>query len=450
MNKDGLNSHKHIISGITAGSIAEEMGLEPGDAILSINGNEIEDIFDYQFYSMESELKVVVLTKDGEECLLEIEKDEDEDLGIVFDNGLMDNYRSCHNKCIFCFIDQNPPGMRESLYFKDDDSRLSFLQGNYVTLTNMSDHDVERIIKYNLSPINISFHTMNPELRCRMLHNRFAGESLKKVDRFYEAGITMNGQIVLCPGWNDGDELEYSIKELMKYLPVLESVSVVPVGLTRFRDGLEPLRTFTPDECGDVIDLIEKYQKEAFDKSGLHFIHASDEFYIVAGRELPESSRYDDYRQIDNGVGKARFIIDDFKETLEKIKKMPEMQQDKRNRTVSTITGTLTEKMTLGFAAELEEAFPWLKINVYTILNDFYGHGITVTGLLVGNDIISQLKGKDLGERLYIPENCVRSGSDEFLDDVRLPGLEDALQCSASIVKSSGRDFCLAMLGMRE
>ncbi len=441
--------HKHIISEIVRGSIAEEMGLEPGDAILSINGNEIEDIFDYQFYSMESELKVVVLTKDGEECLLEIEKDEDEELGIVFDNGLMDNYRSCHNKCIFCFIDQNPPGMRESLYFKDDDSRLSFLQGNYVTLTNMSDHDVERIIKYNLSPINISFHTMNPELRCRMLNNRFAGESLKKVDRFYEAGITMNGQIVLCPGWNDGDELEYSIKELMKYLPVLESVSVVPVGLTKFREGLEPLRAFTSEECGAVIDLIEKYQKEAFEKSGLHFIHASDEFYIVAGRELPESSRYDDYRQIDNGVGKARFIIDDFHETLEKIKTMPEMQGNRESRTVSTITGTLTEKMTLGFKEELEEAFPWLKINVYTILNDFYGHGITVTGLLVGNDIISQLKGKDLGERLYIPENCVRSGSDEFLDDVRLPGLEDALQCGASIVKSSGRDFCLAMLGMR-
>ncbi len=339
--------------------------------------------------------------------------------------------------------------MRESLYFKDDDSRLSFLQGNYVTLTNMSDHDVERIIKYNLSPINISFHTMNPELRGKMLHNRFAGEALKKVDRFYEAGITMNGQIVLCPGWNDGDELEFSIKELMKYLPVLESVSVVPVGLTRFREGLEPLRAFTPEECGDVIDLIEKYQKEAFEKSGFHFIHASDEFYIVAGRELPESTRYDDYRQIDNGVGKARFIIDDFHETLEKIKTMPEMQGNRESRTVSTITGTLTEKMTLGFKEELEEAFPWLKINVYTILNDFYGHGITVTGLLVGNDIIAQLKGKDLGERLYIPENCVRSGSDEFLDDVRLPGLEDALQCSTSIVKSSGRDFCFAMLGMR-
>ena len=442
--------HKHIISEIIRGSIAEEMGLEPGDAIISINGNEIEDIFDYQYYSMDSELNIVVESKDGEECLLEIEKDEDEELGIIFDNGLMDNYRSCHNKCIFCFIDQNPPGMRESLYFKDDDSRLSFLQGNYVTLTNMSDHDVDRIIKYNLSPINISFHTMNPELRCRMLNNRFAGEALKKVERFYEAGITMNGQIVLCPGWNDGKELEYSINELMKYLPVLESVSVVPVGLTRFRDGLEKLRAFTPEECGKVIDIIEKYQKIAHERSGLHFIHASDEFYIVAGRDLPESGRYDDYRQIDNGVGKARFIIDDFNETLERVRSNPEICAAIRPRTVSTVTGTLTTGMNEEFARRIEESFPGVKVNVYTILNDFYGHGITVTGLLVGSDIINQLRGKELGERLYLPETCLRSGSDEFLDDVRVPELEDALQCGVSIVKSSGRDFVFSMLGIRD
>ncbi|MBR4276804.1 MAG: PDZ domain-containing protein, partial [Lachnospiraceae bacterium] len=247
-----MKDHKHVVGSVMLGSIAEEMGLEAGDAILEINGNTIEDIFDYQYYTQDEELNILVETKDGERVTLEIEKDADEDLGIIFDNGLMDNYRSCHNKCIFCFIDQNPPGMRESLYFKDDDSRLSFLQGNYVTLTNMSDHDIDRIIKYHLSPINISFHTMNPELRCKMLKNRFAGEALKKVDRFFEAGITMNGQIVLCPGWNDGEELEFSIKELMKYLPVLESVSVVPVGLTRFREGLEPLTTFDAKGCGDV------------------------------------------------------------------------------------------------------------------------------------------------------------------------------------------------------
>jgi len=359
----------------------------------------------------------------------------------------MDNYRSCHNKCIFCFIDQNPPGMRESLYFKDDDSRLSFLQGNYVTLTNMSDHDIDRIIKYHLSPINISFHTMNPELRCKMLKNRFAGEALKKVDRFFEAGITMNGQIVLCPGWNDGEELEFSIKELMKYLPVLESVSVVPVGLTRFREGLEPLTTFDAKGCGEVIDLIEKYQKIAYEKYGFHFIHASDEFYIVAGRELPEAERYDGYRQIDNGVGKARLVTDEFNEAFERAKHIPGIY-DRPAREVCTITGTLTEKMNNEFADRLMAEFPWLKVHVYTILNDFYGHGITITGLLVGNDIINQLKGKNLGERLYLPENCVRSGDDIFLDDVHIPEVETALQCGISIVKSSGRDFVNCMLGL--
>lgn len=442
-----MKDHKHVVGSVLLGSIAEEMGLEAGDAILEINGNPIEDIFDYQYYTQDEELNILVETKDGERVTLEIEKDEDEDLGIVFDNGLMDNYRSCHNKCIFCFIDQNPPGMRESLYFKDDDSRLSFLQGNYITLTNMSDHDIDRIIKYHLSPINISFHTMNPELRCKMLKNRFAGEALKKVDRFFEAGITMNGQIVLCPGWNDGAELEFSIKELMKYLPVLESVSVVPVGLTRFREGLEPLTTFDAKGSGEVIDLIEKYQKIAYEKYGFHFIHASDEFYIVAGRDLPEASRYDGYRQIDNGVGKARLVTDEFNEAFERAKQIPGIY-DRREREVCTITGTLTEKMNNEFADRLMKEFPWLKIHVYTIINDFYGHGITITGLLVGNDIINQLKGKNLGQRLYLPENCVRSGDDIFLDDVHIPEVETALQCGISIVKSSGRDFVNCMLGL--
>ena len=442
-----MKDHKHVVGSVMLGSIAEEMGLEAGDAILEINGNPIEDIFDYQYYTQDEELNILVETKDGERVTLEIEKDADEDLGIIFDNGLMDNYRSCHNKCIFCFIDQNPPGMRESLYFKDDDSRLSFLQGNYVTLTNMSDHDIDRIIKYHLSPINISFHTMNPELRCKMLKNRFAGEALKKVDRFFEAGITMNGQIVLCPGWNDGEELEFSIKELMKYLPVLESVSVVPVGLTRFREGLEPLTTFDAKGCGEVIDLIEKYQKIAYEKYGFHFIHASDEFYIVAGRLLPEAERYDGYRQIDNGVGKARLVTDEFNEAFERAKHIPGIY-DRPAREVCTITGTLTEKMNNEFADRLMAEFPWLKVHVYTILNDFYGHGITITGLLVGNDIINQLKGKNLGERLYLPENCVRSGDDIFLDDVHIPEVETALQCGISIVKSSGRDFVNCMLGL--
>ena len=254
--------HKHIISTVHPGSIAEEMGIEPGDRLLTMNGNEIEDIFDYRYY-MEDELVVLLVEKaNGEQWELEIEKEEFEDLGMDFEQGLMDEYRSCHNKCIFCFIDQMPPGMRETLYFKDDDSRLSFLQGNYVTLTNMSEHDMQRIVKYHLEPINISFQTTNPELRCRMLHNRFAGDALKKVDILYQAGIEMNGQIVLCKGFNDGEELERSIRDLTKYLPFLRSVSVVPVGLSKYRDGLEPLEPFTKEDANQVLDIIYKWREK--------------------------------------------------------------------------------------------------------------------------------------------------------------------------------------------
>ena len=287
--------HEHIVKEVELGSIAEEMGIEPGDKLLSINDNEIEDVFDYHYLVNDEEIVLLIQKPDGEEWELEIEKDYEEDLGIIFEQGLMDEYRSCRNKCIFCFIDQMPKGMRDTLYFKDDDSRLSFLQGNYITLTNMSDHDIDRIVKYHLEPINISFQTMNPELRCKMLHNRFAGEALKKVDKFYEGGIQMNGQIVLCKGINDGEELERSIRDLSKYLPLLQSVSVVPVGLTKFRDGLYPLEPFTSDDAREVIRIIEKWQKVFYEEYGLHFIHAGDEWYLNAGLELPEESRYDGY-----------------------------------------------------------------------------------------------------------------------------------------------------------
>ena len=294
--------HEHIVKEIEPFSIADELGIEPGDKLISINDNEIEDVFDYHYYVNDEEIVLLIEKPDGEQWELEIEKDYDEDLGITFEQGLMDEYRSCHNKCMFCFIDQLPKGMRDTLYFKDDDSRLSFLQGNYITLTNMSDHDVDRIVKYHLEPINISFHTTNPELRCKMLHNRFAGDALKKIDKFYEGGIQMNGQIVLCKGVNDGDELERSISDMTKYLPNLQSVSVVPVGLTKFRDGLYPLEPFTSEDAEKVLEIIERWQKKIYAEYGMHFIHASDEWYILAGRELPEESRYDGYLQLDNGV----------------------------------------------------------------------------------------------------------------------------------------------------
>ena len=292
----------HRIKAVDPGSIGEELGLEPGDRLLTIDGNEIEDIFDYEYYVGSESMVMVVEKENGEEWELEIEHDY-EDLGLTFENGLMSEYRSCKNKCIFCFIDQMPKGMRETLYFKDDDSRLSFLQGNYVTLTNMTDRDIDRIIRFKLSPINISVHTTNPKLRCRMLNNRFAGDALKKMDRLYEAGTPMNGQIVLCRGVNDGEELERTIRDLSKFLPWMESVSVVPVGLSKFRDGLYPLEAITKEDAARTIDQVERWQRRLFKDHGNHFVHASDELYILAGRELPEASRYDGYPQLENGVG---------------------------------------------------------------------------------------------------------------------------------------------------
>ena len=280
----------HRIASVDRGSIAEELELEAGDILLSINGQELEDVFDYQYFVNSDSMTMLVQKANGEEWELDIENNY-EDLGINFENSLMSDYKSCSNRCIFCFIDQMPPGMRDTLYFKDDDSRLSFLQGNYITLTNMKEKDIDRIIRFKLSPINISVHTTNPELRCKMLHNRFAGRSLKMIDRLYEAGTPMNGQIVLCPGINDGAELDRTIRDLAEYIPCMESVSVVPVGLTKYRDGLFPLRTFNAREAGETIDLVEKWQKKLYAAHQTHFIHASDEFYILAGRPLPEEER---------------------------------------------------------------------------------------------------------------------------------------------------------------
>ena len=286
-----MKKNEHLITVVYPGSIAEEMEIETGDYLLAINDKEIKDVFDYRYMIKDEYIEVLIRKSYGEEWLLEIEKDYDDDLGVEFENGLMSDYRSCTNKCMFCFIDQMPPGMRETLYFKDDDSRLSFLQGNYITLTNMTDEDVDRIIKMQLAPINISIQTTNPDLRCKMLHNRFAGDRLKYLDRLFEGHEEMNGQIVLCKHVYDGTELERSIRDLGKYLPFMRSVSVVPAGLTKYRQGLYPLELFTKEEAGQVIDLIESYQKKFYEQYSLHFIHASDEWYITAGRDFPEAER---------------------------------------------------------------------------------------------------------------------------------------------------------------
>ncbi len=442
-----MKKKAHIISKIIPGSIAEELEIEAGDKLLTIDNTEIEDVFDYQFLIQDTYIEVLIEKPDGEQWLLEVDKDYDEDLGIEFENGLMDEYRHCHNKCIFCFIDQMPPGMRETLYFKDDDSRLSFLQGNYVTLTNMSEHDIDRIVKYHLSPINISFQTMNPQLRCKMLNNRFAGEALKKVDKLFEAGITMNGQIVLCKGVNDGEELEYSIRELTKYLPCLESVSVVPVGLSKYREGLYPLEPFTREDAEKVIDTIESWQNKVFQDYGLHFIHASDEGYILAGREVPEEDRYDGYLQLENGVGMIRLQLEEFKEGMEELKAGRVLPDESVIEEISIATGRLAYPYITKMADEMEAVFPNLKIHVYEIINDFFGELITVSGLLTGQDILKQLTGKVLGTRLLLPQNVLRSGEDVFLDDYTKTELENALQVPINIVKSSGYDFIRSVLG---
>ncbi len=438
----------HVIQTVHQGSIAEEMGLEPGDKILAIDSTDIEDIFDYQFLIQDTYIEVLVETKDGEECLLEIDKDFDEDLGIEFENGLMDEYRHCHNNCIFCFIDQMPKGMRDTLYFKDDDSRLSFLQGNYVTLTNMSDHDIDRICSYHLSPINISFQTMNPALRCKMLNNRFAGEALKKVDRLFEAGIAMNGQIVLCKGINDGEELDYSIRKLVKYLPCLESVSVVPVGLSKYREGLYPLEPFTKEDACAVIDMIENWQEKIYSDYGIHFVHASDEWYILAERDLPEEARYDGYLQLENGVGMLRLLLDEFEKCLMEKKQEGLIPDESYEGMVSLATGRLAYPYILKMAKKMEETYPGLTLHVHEIRNDFFGEMITVSGLLTGQDILKQLQGKDLGECLLLPQNVLRSGEDVFLDDMHLLELQNALQVPVNIVKSSGCDFVEGILSV--
>ena len=444
-----MNRQKgHLIKEVLPGSIAAELDIAAGDRLLAINNEIIEDIFDYQFYVEDTYIEILIEKPDGEQWVLEVDKDEDEDLGIIFDNGLMDDYRSCHNKCIFCFIDQMPKGMRDTLYFKDDDSRLSFLQGNYVTLTNMSDHDLDRIIKYHLSPINISFQTMNPQLRCKMLNNRFAGEALKKVDRLFDAGITMNGQIVLCKGVNDGAELEFSIREMMKYLPNLESVSVVPVGLSKYRDGLYPLMPFTREDAKEVLATIHHFQRLIYEKYGTHFIHASDEWYILAGEELPPEENYDGYLQLENGVGMIRLLLSEFQDAMEKLRK--EQENDvilMREQEISMVTGKLAFPYIRQMAEEMMRTLHGLTIHVYGIRNDFFGEMITVSGLLTGQDIIKQLKGQPLGERLLLPQNVLRSGEDVFLDDVTVPELEKALQVRTDIVKSSGYDFVNAVLG---
>lgn len=431
---------QHVVRSVEEGSIAREMEIEPGDELCSINGQVIADVFDYHFLVNDEYLEVVIRKPNQEEWQLEIEKDAEEDLGITFENDFMDEYRSCSNRCIFCFIDQMPPGMRDTLYFKDDDSRLSFLQGNYVTMTNLSDEDLNRIIKYHLSPINISFHTTNPRLRCEMLHNRFAGDILMKVKKLYDAGIEMNGQIVLCKGINDQDELERSISDLTAYLPHLRSISVVPVGLTKYREGLYPMQEFNSEDANAVIQQVHQWQERLYEKWGVHFVHCSDEWYILAGVDLPAEAVYDDYLQLENGVGMLRLLEN---EIIEALKKLP---GDQRNHKISIATGKLAYQFLKKYITIIQEKFPQIEVNVYPIENYFFGTQITVAGLITGKDLLEQLQGKELGSCLLLPCSMLRAGESVFLDDVTVEQIEQTFHLPVRIVAEPGTDFLNAVL----
>lgn len=433
----------HKIAYVEPDSIGEELELASGDILLEVNGKAIKDVFDYHYLTNEEYLTLLVEKANGEEWELEIEKEYEEDLGLVFEQGMMDEYRSCSNHCIFCFIDQMPPGMRDTLYFKDDDARLSFLQGNYITLTNMKEDDLERIILYKLSPVNISIQAMNPELRCKLLRNRFAGDALKKLKRLYDAGIEMNSQIVLCKGYNDGEELERSIRELSAYLPYMKSLSVVPVGLTKYREGLVFLEKFTKEDALAVLAVIHRWQEIFLKEHGTRFVFASDEWYLMAGLSVPEEACYEGYGQIENGVGMVRSLLEETKEAIEGL---APSDTNEPKRCISLATGVLATPILKEIAAAVQKKRPGLSIAVHMIINYFFGTDITVAGLLTGQDIMEQLKGKDLGERLILPDVLLRDGEEVLLDDVSIADLEQALQIEIRIAKSDGASLIAAIV----
>ncbi len=425
-----------IIENICPGSYSEKAGLLAGDELLKINNHEIFDVLDYRFYIQSRKLKIEVL-RNGETIAANIRKsDELKDIGLEFKTYLMDKQHSCKNKCVFCFVDQMPKGMRETLYFKDDDSRMSFLFGNYITLTGLCEREVQRIIDMHISPVNISVHTMNRSLRVEMMKNPQAGESLKILDRFSENNIDMNTQLVLCPGLNDGDELRFSLEELSKLSPSVKSIAAVPVGLTKYRDGLYPLRTYTKEEAENVINIIDEFNAHfSYYNGGKNLAYASDEFYLVAGRELPDAEYYGEFSQLDNGVGMCALLKDEFLSALE------EAEKHSVNRNITVATGYAAFKLISDLCKRAEEKFPGLNINVIKIKNDFFGDTVTVAGLITGEDFKAQLKDLDLGDELLIPRVSLRNEGDKFLDDVTMEELSEELNVKVTPVENDGAVF---------
>lgn len=433
------------ITGIEKKSYAEKAGILANDILVSIGGNEINDVLDYRFYITEKKLEIAV-QRDGEEKTFIIKKkDEYDDIGLEFETYLMDKKQTCRNKCIFCFIDQNPHGMRKDIYFKDDDSRLSFFFGNYITLTNITEKDIERIIKMRISPVNISVHTTNPELRVKMMNNKHAGESLRFLDMLRDGDIQMNAQIVLCKNVNDGKELERSLKDLSAYYPNIESIAVVPSGLTAHREGLYPLEPFNKDDARAVIELIDKIRKENEEKYGERLIQASDEWYLTAELPLPDEDYYDGYPQLDNGVGS---ITSQKNEILDEIEYLKEDGFEiSEKRTVSIVTGKAAYDFIKETADTLCREFENLDIKVYCAINHFFGESITVAGLLTGSDMYECLKESELGETLYIPAVTLRHEGDLFLDDMHRDELSEKLNVEIDTVSNDGGEMVRKLLG---
>lgn len=421
------------ITSVIKRSPSSRAGIKSGDMLISLNGHPIHDVLDYMFYAAEIKVNVLV-ERNNEKLSFDIVKSEYDDLGLEFDSFLMDQKQSCTNKCIFCFIDQMPPGMRDTLYFKDDDARLSFLQGNYVTLTNLNQNDIDRIIQMRLN-INVSVHTTNPELRCRMMHNRFAGEKLDYLRQFAKAGIAMNCQIVLCPGINDGKELERTLTDLGNIMPNIQSVAVVPVGITKFRDGLYPLTLFNKETAGAALDLIEGFQTKFLDKYGTRVVFPADEFYVTAERPIPNGKCYEEYSQYENGVGMLRSLADEFESAM-KLADDPT-----KPRTVSIATGAAAHKFISELVEKAEKKWHNINCNVYKITNHFFGETITVSGLITATDIISQLKDKPLGDALLLTTSMFKRDTDIFLDDMTIPDVEKALGVKVIVTENDGFDL---------
>ncbi len=432
-----VKNTNNVISKVYKDSIADELGIEVGDLLISINGEPIHDIIEYRFLLSDEYLEVEIQKQNREVYIYEIEKDYDDDLGIEFTNPIIDKAKSCRNKCVFCFIDQLPKGMRETLYFKDDDSRLSFLQGNFVTLTNMSEEDINNIIKYRISPINISVHTTNPELRKTMIKNKFAGNLYSIMERLAEAQIQMNCQIVLCPGYNDKEELERTVSDLAKLYPYVNSAAAVPVGITKHRDHLPNLEIFNEKTAGETIDQVEKLHEKYLKELGTRFIFLSDEFYVMANRKLLEYDEYEGFIQFENGVGMISKLEREIKDCLENISK----EQISKVKKVSIDTGHSAYEFMCEMANSIMDKCPNVQINVHKIVNNFFGDTITVSGLITATDIIDQLKDKDLGETLYIPRSMLKADEEIFLDNITLQNLSDTMKIEVVPCLNKGQDF---------